>query len=318
MFISSNEEETDLYETTKLGLASFYASLSPDDALFLYKELQVADKRMRIKDELYACYLLTPLVSLPDPDWDVLNSLYEASLDDDDIAVLLKNIGITRSFVRKSAENPPRGSESLTIIQARRAYLALQLHQTINEVPLETVAKRFNVDRGELQTRMQSAAMFAATVVSFCRRMEMWQLETLLGAYATRFDFGVKMDVAPLMEISGVGQSRARDLFKAGFTTVEKVASALPQKLLVSVPSFSRVGLTGAQKIVENAKRVLKREALEAVSAADMLLRKSGGSGLQISSVPQRKEMKRRYLKSRDVGTNPTDYKTRKESVFRK
>ncbi len=88
-------QKWDLYETTKLGLASFYASLSPDDAV--YKELQVADKRMRIKDELYGCYLLTPLVSLPDPDWDVLNSLYETSLDDDDIAVLLKNIGITRS-----------------------------------------------------------------------------------------------------------------------------------------------------------------------------------------------------------------------------
>ena len=82
-------------------------------------------------------------------------------------------------------------------------------------------------------------AMFAATVVLFCQRTEMWQLETLLGAYATRFDFGVEMDVAPLMEIIGVGQTRACDLFKAGFTTVEKVASALPQKLLMSVHSFS-------------------------------------------------------------------------------
>ena len=146
----------------------------------------------------------------------------------------------------------------------------------------------------------------------------MWQLETLLGAYATRFDFGVKMDVAPLMEITGVGQARARDLFKAGFTTVEKIASALPQKLLVSVPSFSRIGLTGVQKIVENAKRVLKREALEAVSTADMLLRKSGGPGIQISSASQSKSTKRRYIKSKDSGTNTVDYKQRKESVFKK
>ena len=232
---------------------------------------------MRVQDELYACYLLTPMLSLPAPDWELLDRIVEGAGDEDGaLPTLLRNVGVSRAYIRNAATDPPADLAGARAVRCKRLYLALQLHEAINERPVAEVAARYGVERGELQARMQSAGMFAATVVAFCRRMEMWQLETLLGAYATRFDFGVRADIAPLMEIAGVGPARARDLFGAGYTTVEKIAAALPQRLLVAVPSFLRVGLAGAQRIVENAKRVLRREAWEAVTAANVLLQRAG------------------------------------------
>ena len=43
----------------------------------------------------------------------------------------------------------------------RRFYTALALHDLVQEVPLLGVAARFNCNKGQLQSLMQSAATFA-------------------------------------------------------------------------------------------------------------------------------------------------------------
>jgi POLQ-like helicase len=45
------------------------------------------------------------------------------------------------------------------------------------------------------------ASSFAQMMVSFCKRMEWWDLEALLSQYVQRLGFGVKVEILPLVEI---------------------------------------------------------------------------------------------------------------------
>ena len=60
----------------------------------------------------------------------------------------------------------------------RRFYTALALHDLVQEVPLLEVAARFNCNKGQLQSLMQSAATFAgecvAAAICLCGHLWLW------------------------------------------------------------------------------------------------------------------------------------------------
>lgn len=53
----------------------------------------------------------------------------------------------------------------------RRFYLALQLRDLCNEVPIHVVARKFDMPRGTVQTLAQTCQGFAAGMIKFCDRM---------------------------------------------------------------------------------------------------------------------------------------------------
>ena len=52
-----------------------------------------------------------------------------------------------------------------------RFYLALQLRDLCNEVPMQIVARKFDVPRGTVQTLSQTCEGFAAGMIKFCQLM---------------------------------------------------------------------------------------------------------------------------------------------------
>ena len=53
----------------------------------------------------------------------------------------------------------------------RRFFLALQLRDLCNEVPVHVVARKYDMPRGSVQTLAQTCHSFAAGMVKFCEHM---------------------------------------------------------------------------------------------------------------------------------------------------
>lgn len=53
----------------------------------------------------------------------------------------------------------------------RRFYLALQLRDLCNEVPIHAVARKYDMPRGAVQNLAQTCQGFAAGMVKFCESM---------------------------------------------------------------------------------------------------------------------------------------------------
>ena len=62
----------------------------------------------------------------------------------------------------------------------RRCYVAFQLRDLCNEMPIHTVAQRYNVSTGSVQTLSQVCEGFAAGVIQFCDQMGWEMLKSVL------------------------------------------------------------------------------------------------------------------------------------------
>ena len=86
-------------------------------------------------------------------------------------------------------EDIPENKDKLMI--HRRFWIALMLQELVREVPLATVARQFNIERGFLQNLSSTATGFAHMVQSYCARLVWENLAVLLGSFKERLVFGL-------------------------------------------------------------------------------------------------------------------------------
>ena len=248
------------FEVTDLGVATYHSCLTPQEALLVHQQLAQARRCLVLTDELHLCYLMTPMFQLPTPNWTLFERVLDQALDDDTLIQVLLAVGGSRAAVRAHAQGSSVRLAPEKELALCRLYSALMLHDIVRERPMCEVAARYGVARGVLQSLMQSASAFAFMTVAFCKRMGWWDLELLLSGYVKRLNLGVKPDVLPLTEISGVGRARARALYNSGFRTVADVAMATPE-VLAQYAQLGPFSAGVARKIVTNAKILLTKQA---------------------------------------------------------
>lgn len=61
--------------------------------------------------------------------------------------------------------------EKEVALRYRRFYLALQLRDLCNEVPIHRVAQKYGTPRGAVQNLSQTCQGFAAGMIKFCEYM---------------------------------------------------------------------------------------------------------------------------------------------------
>eukprot|EP00741_Cyanophora_paradoxa_P004231 tig00000789_g4108.t1 len=245
---------------TRLGVATFRSGMDPDDALLVHRELEC----LVLTDELQLCYLLTPVSGAPEPQWPLLYALYRRLPAHRQRVA--QAMGVEEAYLGLREMGRPASAEleARAGLAARRFFSALILDEAIGEQSVAAVAAKYRVERGQVQALMNSAALFAATVVQFCKRMEYWALELIMSNYVQRLNFGVKRDVLPLVEIPGVKAKRARMLYRAGYRSVKAVASADPAYLAERCRGGLGPQADGvARMIVENAQKLMRRKSAE-------------------------------------------------------
>ncbi|UYV70409.1 POLQ [Cordylochernes scorpioides] len=171
------------FHPTKLGLAVLASSLSPDEGLRVFTELQKARQCFVLDSDLHLIYqvcwpadssfvmlkftmvlqVTPPYISdmLEQIDWLHYMNLWEKLPAGQRRVGEL--VGVEERFLARCVrgQNPtgPRQKRLLGI--HRRFFAALALADLVSEVPLHEVASKFSCGRGLLQSLQQSAATFA-------------------------------------------------------------------------------------------------------------------------------------------------------------
>ncbi|KAI1834721.1 hypothetical protein DTO027I6_6967 [Penicillium roqueforti] len=247
LLILRNDES---YEATPLGQAIVASAFSPEDGLFVHEELKRALQAFVMDGDMHIFYMFTPLQAAVNTpiDWQIFRDQLDR-LDESGLRAL-QLVGVQPGFVNTMAQSGASLKENtaVQIKQARiycRAYTALQLRDLSNEVPISTIAQRYNTPRGAVQTLAQQCHGFAAGMVKFCQRMNWGMMAAVLDHMRDRLEAGARADLLEMAQVTFVKSWTARLLRDNGFKNLRALAEAEPKDL---VPVLMMANPRKAQK----------------------------------------------------------------------
>ncbi|XP_040148136.2 helicase POLQ-like isoform X3 [Ictidomys tridecemlineatus] len=99
---------------------------------------------------------------------------------------------------------------------------------------------------------------------------EFWVYRALLVELTKKLTYCVKVELIPLMEVTGVLEGRAKQLYDAGYKSLMHLANANPEVLIRTIDHLSRCQ---AKQIVSSAKMLLHEKAEALQEEVEELLR---------------------------------------------
>lgn len=155
-----------------------------------------------------------------------------------------------------------------------RFYLALQLRDLCNEMPVHRVAQKYGMPRGTVQTLAQTCQGFAAGMIKFCEQMGWGIMAAALDHFSDRLKAGAKSDLLELAKITFVKSRTARVFWDNGLRSIAAVANADPQELVPILLQAQPNKLRLEAKDEEKFKEKLLNKAKVIADSANRLWRK--------------------------------------------
>ncbi|CAJ1069888.1 hypothetical protein NFI96_018502%2C partial [Xyrichtys novacula] len=256
-------------EVTGLGRATYKASVDLDYSEVLYRDLSKGLEGLLLNSYLHLVYLVTPydLVSQVKPDW--MTFYRQFTLLTSSEQKMSSAVGVPESFVaRKAAGQAVKKSVDMEVVS--RMYLALVLFSLLKETNLWGVAERFQLSRGFVQSLLSSSSAFCSCVLHFTEELEeLWPFRALLSELTKRLSFCVRAELIPLMEVAGVMEFRAKQLYNAGYKTLTHLANADPSVLCKTIENLFK---KQANQMVASAKMLLNEKAAALQEEVEELL----------------------------------------------
>lgn len=265
------------FQATQLGKAIVTSSLDPEDGAFVHKELKRALQAFVMDGELHLLYTFTPVHQMSvNINWKVFANEME-NLDDSGLRVLgflgLKPTEINR-MMRGGAMRASTTEEQELARVYHRFYLALQLRDLCNEMPVHRVAQKYEMPRGTVQTLAQTCQGFAAGMIKFCQQMGWGIMAAALDHFSDRLKAGAKSDLLALAKITFVKSRTARVFWDNGLRSVAAVANVDPQELVPILMQAQPNKLRLEAKDEEKYKEKLLHKANVIADSANRLWRK--------------------------------------------
>ncbi|XP_024611651.1 helicase POLQ-like isoform X2 [Neophocaena asiaeorientalis asiaeorientalis] len=279
----SEEEFQYSFHITKLGRASFKGAIDLAYCDNLYRDLKKGLEGLVLESLLHLIYLTTPydMASQCHPDWMIyFRQFSQLSPAEQNVAVL---VGVSENFIGKKASGQAiRKKVDKNIVN--RLYLSFVLYTLLKETNIWSVSEKFNMPRGYIQNLLSGAAAFSSCVLHFCEELEeFWVYRALLVELTKKLTYCVKAELIPLMEVTGVLEGRARQLYNAGYKSLMHLANANPEVLIKTIDHLSR---RQAKQIVSSAKLLLHEKAEALQEEVEELLRlPSDFPGIVASSI---------------------------------
>lgn len=262
------------YVATQLGKAVVASSLEPEDGAFVHREMQRALRAFVMDGEMHILYTFTPVQDLSvSINWQIFKSEMEA-LDENGLRVMTF-LGLKPAVVNKMAQGGKLKESTLAEKETsriyRRFYLALQLRDLCNEMPVHVVARKYDMPRGTVQTLEQTCQGFAAGMIKFCEQMGWGAMAAILDHFSDRLKAGAKADLLALAKVTFIKSRTARVFYDNGFKTVASLANADPKELvpilMQAQPTKLRIKskdeeklFVKAQVITDSANRIWQAE----------------------------------------------------------
>ncbi|XP_029371370.1 helicase POLQ-like isoform X2 [Echeneis naucrates] len=256
-------------QVTNLGRATYKGSVDLAYSDLLYRDLSRGLEGLQLNSFLHLVYLVTPydLIAQCKPDWRIFFTQFTLlSVAEQSVSAA---VGVSESFVaRKAAGQTVKNNVNMTAVT--RMYLALVLFSLLKESNLWRVADRFQLSRGFVQMLLSSSSAFCSCVLHFTEELqELWPFKALLSELTRRLSYCVTAELIPLMEVAGVMESRAKQLYNAGYKTLTHLANADPAVLSRTIGNLYR---KQAVQIVASAKMLLNEKAAALQEEVDDLL----------------------------------------------
>ncbi|XP_019381493.1 PREDICTED: helicase POLQ-like isoform X3 [Gavialis gangeticus] len=255
---------------TQLGQAAYKGSIDLAYCNALYRDLKKGLEGLVLESCLHLLYLATPydVIYHCNPDWMIYFKQYtQLSAVEQKVADI---VGVPESFITKKASGQVIRTDVDTGV-VNRLYLSFVLYALLKDTNVWVVSEKFNLSRGYVQNLLNSAATFCSCVLHFCEELEeFWVYKALLTELTKRLTYCVKAELVPLMEVAGVLEPRAKQLYNAGYKTLAHLANANPEILVKMVEHVSR---RQARQIISSAKMLLSEKAEALQEEVEELLR---------------------------------------------
>ncbi|KAM4810234.1 helicase POLQ-like [Rhinophrynus dorsalis] len=256
------ETQQYLFEVSKLGHATYKGSIDLAYCDVLYSDLRKGLEGLVLESFLHLIYLVTPydMVGQCNPDWMIyFRQFNQLNPIEQKVAA---SVGVPESFLaRKVSGQTVKNSADPRVVN--RLYLSFILYSLLKETDIWSVSTKFNMARGTVQNLLSSSSSFSSCVLHFCEELEeFWAYKNLLQEVTKRLTYCVKSELIPLMEVAGVLEARAKQLYNAGYTTLAHLANADPGMMVKTIENLSK---RQAKQIISSAKMLLneKAEALQ-------------------------------------------------------
>ncbi|KAI6656818.1 Helicase POLQ-like isoform X1 [Oopsacas minuta] len=262
-----------VYNVTFLGKAVYKSSLDIDTAAEVLLELEEALTSLLLTTELHLLYLFTPpdLIYSVKPDWKATFNIVTCD-GQDELMRFTQRLKVYPGFLSKLMTGTGFNSQGQEVTY-RRFYLALLLYRIVSGGEGEAVwkvAEEFRCSRGFIQSLLSSSAARCSCLIRFSEEIQhLWPLHILLPRMLQKVAYASKPELVPLMELSGVGQARARQLIQAGYNSVKHIARSEPLEL---VHKLTQLNIKQANQIVASAKLLLQEKAEALREEADEII----------------------------------------------
>lgn len=196
------------YQATRLGKAIVASAFDPEDGVFIHNEMKKALQAFVMDGEMHVLYNFTPVYDLGGTqiNWRVFWNEME-QLDESGLRVMnflaLKPTQIGK-MLRGGSLKETTPEEKEIARRYRRFYLALQLRDLCNEMPIHRVAQKYDTPRGSVQNLSQTCQGFAAGMIKFCDNMGWGAMGAALDHFSDRLKAGARADLLALAKITFV------------------------------------------------------------------------------------------------------------------
>jgi helicase len=113
----------------------------------------------------------------------------------------------------------------------------LALIAWMNENPEQTILEKYSIEPGDLHRMVDNADWLIYSFGELARLFSRKDLALEASELRERVRYGIRSELIPLTRLEGIGRVRARSLFGAGYSTIDKLSSA-PVERLASVPKI--------------------------------------------------------------------------------
>ncbi|XP_055341716.1 DNA polymerase theta-like [Paramacrobiotus metropolitanus] len=229
-FIQTDEDGGSGVRATQLGNAVICSGLSPEDGKTVFEELSAARPNVNLQNELHILYLVTPLNvvrSIGDINfYQFMNIWDKMSPEWQKVGNL---VGVDEAALLKGVRNDLK--EPLRLSRIKRFWCALMLNELVLETGLGKVARKYDVNKGVLQSLQHGAASYSGMITVFCEELHWDSMALLFEQFQSRLEFGVKRELVQLVRVVQLSALQARCLHDAGFASLTKLATAEPPEV---------------------------------------------------------------------------------------
>ncbi|XP_032587223.2 helicase POLQ-like [Drosophila mojavensis] len=248
------------FQLTSIGRAAFKAGIDYKRTFAIHKELQLAQQQLILTSYVHLLYLVVCFNSnergdeLIPADASIL--FREYNLLPAQTQALFKQLGFTEAHAAKLAKT--QSVQGPLALQLNRLYKVLILADVLSLHPLPSIASKYNVERGTLQQLISQSTAAASAIVRLCEQIdEFWCFKPLFERINHKMDRCGTQELEPLLELPAVKINRAKQLYAAGFRTIEDVAKTRPFELVKAVEFMP---LKVANEIISAAKIILMKK----------------------------------------------------------